>query len=161
MLIGYFNKELKMAPIKGEYKGNPPHNFLGLEVMDQTKNGYNLTTVVSPRQDISEEKRGPIIIPDRISRPFTFEYDPAAGKFGRVTVQFDNETFSYDLKEEQRKTGSNFDRFGLVNPRKGGKYVDVYFDDLIYSSRIPKEKTEKHKQETIIEPYPEGGRKYY
>lgn len=161
MLIGYFNKELKMAPVEGEYKGNPPHNFLGLEVMDQTRNGYNLTIVVSPRQDISEEKRGPVIIPDRISRPFTFEYDPAAGKFGRVTVQFDNETFSYDLKEEQRKTGSSFNGFGLVNPRKGGKYVDVYFDDLSFSSRKPKEKMEKFDQKIIIEPYPDGGRKYY
>jgi hypothetical protein len=161
MLIGYFNKEEKMAPVKGEYKGNPPHQYLGLEVMDQSSVGYNLTAVCSPRQDISEEKRGPIIIPDRISRQFTFEYNPGAGKSGRITVTLDNDEFSYDLTAEQRKTGSTFNRFGLLNPRKGGKYVDVYFDDLIYSSRIPKEKTENHKQETIIEPYPEGGRKYY
>jgi len=161
MLIGYFNKEEKMAPVKGEYKGNPPNQYLGLEVMDQTSVGYNFTAVCSPRQNISTEQRGPIIIPDRISRPFTFEYDPNASKFGRISVSLGNDNFSYDLTEEQRKTGSKFNRFGLLNPRKGGKYVDVYIDDLIYSSRIPRDKTERHKQEVVKEPYPRGGRKYF
>lgn len=160
MLIGYFNKEEKMAPVQGEYKGNPPNQYLGLEVMDQTAQGYNLTAVCSPRQNISTEKRGPIIIPDRIARKFTFDYNPSAGKYGRIIVTLDNDKFSYDLTAEQRKTGSKFTRFGLLNPRKGGKYVDVFFDDLVYSSRIPKEMTKKYQQEIIKEPYPFGGRKY-
>ena len=161
MLIGYFNKEEKMAPVNGEYKGNPPNQYLGLEIMDQTSVGYNFTAVCSPRQNISTEQRGPIIIPDRISRQFTFEYDPHAGRSGTITVSLGNDRFSYDLTEEQRKTGSKFDRFGLLNPRKGGKYVDVYIDDLMYCSRIPKDKTAKHKQEVVKEPYPRGGRKYF
>ncbi|MCX6168475.1 MAG: hypothetical protein NTX65_03985 [Ignavibacteriales bacterium] len=160
MLIGYFNKEEKMAPVQGEYKGNPPNQYLGLEVMDQTALGYSFTAVCSPKQNISEELRGPIIIPDRISRQFTFDYDPSSGKSGRITVTLGNDKFSYDLTAEQRKTGSKFNRFGLLSPRKGGKYVDVFFDDLIYSSRLPKEMTVKYKQEVIKEPYPFGGRKY-
>ena len=80
---------------------------------------------------------------------------------GRISVSLGNDNFSYDLTEEQRKTGSKFNRFGLLNPRKGGKYVDVYIDDLIYSSRIPRDKTERHKKEVVKEPYPRGGRKYF
>jgi hypothetical protein len=129
--------------------------------MDQTALGYSFTAVCSPKQNISTEERGPIFIPDRISRQFTFDYNPNAGKFGRICVSLGNDTFSYDLTEEQRKTGSTFNRFGLLNPRKGGKYVDVYIDDLIYSSRIPKGKTDKQKQEVVREPYPRGGRKYF
>ena len=150
-----------MAPIKGEYKGNPPHQYLGLEIMDQTRYGYNFTLVCSPRQNISTEERGPIIIPDRISRDFTFNYDPDQGEHGKITVTLDNDKFSYDLTKEQRSTGSTFNRFGLLNPRKGGKYVDVYIDDITYSSRLQKKDTEKYKQEIIVEPYPKGGRKYY
>jgi len=161
MLLGYFSKEETMAPVKGEYKGNPPNQYLGLEIMDQTSIGYNFTAVCSPRQNISTEERGPIVIPDRISRQFTFEYDPHAGKSGRISVSLGTDKFSYDLTEEQRRTGSTFNRFGLLNPRKGGKYVDVYIDDLTYSSRIPKDKMAKHKQEVVKEPYPRGGRKYF
>lgn len=160
MLIGYFNKKDKLSDIKGEYKGNPPHQYLGLEVMDQTRYGYNFTAVCSPRQDKSFEKRGPIYIPDRIRRDFSFEYNPDEGEAGRIKVTLGDDTFTADLTNEQREIGSTFDRFGLLNPRKGGKYVDVYVDDLKYSSRKPKDKVEWHKQKIINVPYPPWGRLY-
>jgi len=161
MLIGYFNKKDKLADIEGEYKGNPPHQFLGLEVMDQTRYGYNFTAVVSPRQDISTEKRGPVYIPDRIKRSFSFKYDPDFGEAGRITVSLGEDIFTTDLTKEQRKAGSTFDRFGLLNPRKGGKYVDVYFDDLTYDvRRLADYKPVKHKQKIVKVPYPPLGREY-
>jgi len=161
MLIGYFNREAKLADIKGEYKGNPPHQYLGLEVMDQTALGYSFTAVCSPRQEISFEKRGPIFIPDRIKRPFSFSYDPGAGQAGRITVTLDTTSFMADLTNEQRESGASFDRFGILNPRKGGKYVDVYIDDLSYSVRRPKAyKPVIHKQTIIKVPYPPEGREY-
>jgi len=161
VLIGYLNKKEKMAPIKGEYKGNPPHQFLGLEVMDQTRIGYSFTAVCSPRQDIAFEKRGPIYIPDRIQRPFTFDYDPNAGETGRITVTLGGESFTADLTPEQRETGSTFDRFGLLNPRKGGKYVNVYVDDLTYVARHPLNYKPIHYDQGVTTvPYPKDGRKY-
>ncbi|VAX23255.1 hypothetical protein MNBD_IGNAVI01-1753 [hydrothermal vent metagenome] len=131
-----------------------------MEIMDQTSLGYSFTAVCSPRQNISFEKRGPIMIPDRIQRTFSFEYDPDAGKAGRITVTLGEDKFTADLTPEQRKMGATFDRFGLLNPRKGGKYVDVYVDDLIYSSRKTKDKQKWHEQEIIKVPYPKWGRKY-
>ena len=160
MLIGYFNKKDYLADIEGEYKGNPPKQYLGLEIMDQTRYGYNFTAVCSPQQDISFEERGPIYIPDRIPREFSFDYNPDEGVAGRITVTLGEESFTVDLTNEQRKIGSTFDHFGLLNPRKGGKYVDLYFDDLIYSSHKTKEQSKWHKQKIIKEPYPAWGRKY-
>jgi len=29
------------------------------------------------------------------------------------------------------------DRFGIMNARRGGKYVTVYLDDLTYTSEAP------------------------
>lgn len=161
MLIGYFNRAARIAPVFGEYKGNPPHQFIGIEVMDQTRVGYTWTAVCSPRQDIAFEERGPIFIPDRVKRPFSFRYDPTAGTWGRITVSLGADTFSVDLTPEQRKIGASFDRFGLLNPRKGGKYVDVYFDDLTYVAKRPVDyKPMFHRQEMTIVPYPKMGRKY-
>jgi len=161
MLIGYFNKEARLADIKGEYKGNPPHQFLGIEVMDQTRIGYSFTAVCSPRQDIAIEDRGPTFIPDRLKRPFSFIYDPDLGSAGRITVTLGEQEFSVDLTPQHREIGATFDRFGLLNPRKGGKYVDVYVDDLTYVAR-------RHigfnpafyEQEITRVPYPPEGRLY-
>jgi hypothetical protein len=161
MLLGYFNREARIAPVRGEYKGNPPHQFMGIEVMDQTRIGYSFTAVCSPRQDIAFETRGPVFIPDRIKRPFSFLYDPDAGKAGRITVTLGEETFTEDLTQEQRRIGATFDRFGLLNPRKGGKYVDVYVDDLTYTVRRPAGyKPVYHPRIVTRLPYPEDGRKY-
>ena len=127
--------------------------------MDQTRFGYNFTAICSPRQDKSFQIRGPIYIPDRIKRPFSFKYDPKKGRAGRITVTLGEESFTADLTPEQRKLGSTFDRFGLLNPRKGGKYVDVYVDDLSYSVKRPKAyKPEFHKQKITVVPYPPDGR---
>ncbi len=161
MLIGYFNRAARLADISGEYKGNPPHQFMGIEIMDQTQLGYSFTAVCSPRQDKSFEERGPIIIPDRIRRTFRFFYNPQGGEHGLITITLDGESFSADLSAEQRRIGANFDRFGLLNPRKGGKYVDLYFDDLTYDARYPEgHKPVFHKQETVYVPYPPDGRLY-
>lgn len=161
MLIGYFNRAARIADIQGEYKGNPPHQFIGLEVMDQTRLGYTFTAVCSPRQDVAVEERGPIYIPDRIKRPFSFQYDPAAGTSGRITVALAADTFSIDLTPEQRKIDAAFNRFGLLNPRKGGKYVDVYVDDLTYVVKRPVDfKPIQRQQEITVVPYPSTGRKY-
>lgn len=161
MLIGYFNKAARSADVKGEYKGNPPHQFLGIELMDQTKIGYSFTAVCSPRQDVSFEKRGATFIPDRIKRPFSFFYDPNAASAGRITVTLGEHQFTADLTSEQRKIGATFDRFGLLNPRKGGKYVDVYLNDLTYVARLPSNiKPKFHKQEIVVVPYPRDGRLY-
>ncbi|MDZ7359066.1 MAG: hypothetical protein ONB33_15830, partial [candidate division KSB1 bacterium] len=105
--------------------------------------------------------RGPIFIPDRIKRPFSFQYNPAAGRAGRITMTLAADTFSVDLTPEQRKIGASFDRFGLLNPRKGGKYVDVYFDDLTYvTRRAVVFQSRLYRQEITIVPYPKMGRKY-
>jgi len=161
MLIGYFNREARLVEIHGEYKGNPPDQFLGIEIMDQTRIGYSFTAVCSPRQEIAFEKRGPIYIPDRVKRPFSFRYDPNAGVAGRITVTLGEESFHADLTVEQREVGATFDRFGLLNPRKGGKYVDVYVDDLTYVVRRPEGYRPPFlRQGTVIVPYPKGGRLY-
>jgi hypothetical protein len=48
-----------------------------------------------------------------------------------------------------------------MNIRRGGKYVTVYFDDMNYTARRPKDyQPAQHEQKVVHVPYPENGRKY-
>jgi hypothetical protein len=56
---------------------------------------------------------------------------------------------------------AQFDRFGLVTVRRGGKFVTVFFADLTYSARRKEGMPPvRHEQAVTTMPYPEGGRKY-
>ena len=52
---------------------------------------------------------------------------------GRVTLTFDGESASLDLREGLRKGNTLFDRFGFVSWHVGGHFVEIYFDDLTFS----------------------------
>ena len=73
----------------------------------------------------------------------------------------DEKEFALDLKPEQRAAGARFDHFGLMNIRRGGKYVILYFDDLTYTARRPKDyRRNWHPQRILKVSYPDGGRTY-
>ncbi len=56
---------------------------------------------------------------------------------------------------------TKFNRFGLMNIRRGGKYVTVYLDDLSYTARHPADfRPAQHKQTIVTVLYPENGRKF-
>ena len=88
-------------------------------------------------------------------------YDPAANNgVGRITFALDDEQTTLDLTPEQRKAGAVFDRFGITNVRRGGKHVDMYFDDLTYTSgRSKSDGPIRYKQNTVTYPYPPHGRR--
>ena len=119
---------------------------------------------VVPRTRLLRHSRKPywpMRLSEAIKRHFSFNYDPSAGEAGRVTLTLEKDSFKADLTKEQRQINSVFDRFGLLNPRKGGKYVDVYVDDLTYVVKRPADfKPIRHQQETIVLPYPKDGRLY-
>lgn len=62
-------------------------------------------------------------------------YDPRANHgVGRIYLTFDDQKLSLDLRPGDRKAGATFDRFGLFNIQEGGHYVEVYVDDLTFTS---------------------------
>ena len=161
MMLGYFNRREKLAPIEGETNGHPLNQSLGIQVADTTRIGYWFNGFASARRELAQRVKGPIFIPDRARRKFHFQYDPKAGIAGRVTVALDGQSFGFDLTPEQRRVGATFDRFGLVNVRRGGKYNVIYFDDLTYTARrVAGQPPARFKQEIVTMPYPRGGRKY-
>jgi hypothetical protein len=116
----------------------------------------------SPKRSIASKKNGPVFLPTGDRHTFRFRYDPKANHgVGRITVWLDEKEFALDLKPEQRAAGARFDHFGLMNIRRGGKYVILYFDDLTYTARRPKDyRRNWHPQRILKVSYPDGGRTY-
>jgi hypothetical protein len=165
MQFGYFNREDQFAPAgekkDGDAKIKVKPQALGIRIADSTSIGYSFQPFLHASRG-SVEKRGPQFVPDRRSRHFSFEYDPRAnGGIGRIVARLDDSVIEMNLKPDVRKAGARFDRFGLMNVRTGGKYVEVYFDDLTYTARRASGAKPKFYPEKVVKiPYPPRGRKY-
>jgi hypothetical protein len=164
LFIGWFNAHEKQADMSqtSEELGNPIPQSIGVEFYDSTRYGYFFNSICAPTVKLATHTEGPVLRPDRKRRQFKFDYDPKANNgVGRFTVQFDGQTQTRDLTPEQRKAGATMDHFGIMNIRRGGKYVDVYFDDLTYTARpLTDGAPVKHKQGVVKYEYPPKGRRF-
>ncbi len=160
MFLGYFNAREQVARITDPHAGYPLNDMMGIEV--DGPNHSHIDPLCSPKRDVASKVTGPVFLPTRDRHTFRFDYDPRANRgVGRIGFRFDQQEFTLDLKPEQRAAGARFDHFGLMNLRRGGKYVRVYFDDLTYTARRPGDyKRVFHPQNIWRVPYPEGGRAY-
>ena len=148
---------------KGGEAGAPLPNALQLAIEGPTRIGYYFSAQVWPA-DIHRVSNsdGPVFVPDGVPHKFAFTYDPQANSGqGALGFTLDDAKWKHNLTKEQRAAGARFDRFGVRNLRRGGKYVEVYFDDLAYTVRRDQDaKPVVHPQEVVKVPYPPGGRKY-
>jgi hypothetical protein len=161
MMFGYFNTQA----LETEDFFQRLDQSMGLFVEGPSSIGKQLMIycAINKNKDLVKIlPEPPLFQPDRQRHQFAFDYDPKAnGGVGRMTLTLDGKSYGLDLTPEQRKVGATFDRFGLRNMRGGGKLVDIYFDDLTYTVRRPKDyRPVHHKQEFVRVPYPEGGRRY-
>jgi hypothetical protein len=161
--FGYFNKKERLGIFKNAEDGAPLPQTMGIVIDGPTRVGYYFSGQLTP----ADKKRvaniqGPIFVPDGRKHRFAFTYDPTANKgLGRVSLTLDGAMFHHDLRPEQRAAGATLDRFGLMNVRRGGKFVTLFFDDLVYTARRPGGKQPaRHNQSVTKVPYPDGGRMY-
>ena len=62
-------------------------------------------------------------------------YKPdGAGGNGQITFKLDDVEQTLDLRPGARKGGATFDRFGFFNIMSGGRFVNVFLDDLAYTA---------------------------
>ena len=127
VLIGWFNAET--------YIGAPPSNFVGIMVEGPSRIGHYFRPVYANAEGQSEiMNTGPVIKPSSASHQWRLSYTPDANSGnGQITVTFNDETVSLNLKPGTRKTGANFNRFGILTFQRGGHFVDIYLDDITYT----------------------------
>jgi hypothetical protein len=163
MQIGFFNAKEMMAEVGPKRSLHTNTSTLGILIEGGAASGKRFSPQVTSSKDTDVvSKSGLLFNPVKKQLPFKVEYDPKANNnIGRLTVTLDGATSSLDLTAQQRAEGITFDRFGVCNLRCGGKFVEVYFDDLSYTARRPRDyKPVLHQQQVKFVPYPEGGRKY-
>lgn len=162
MFFGYFNAKEKMAKIEGAEGAHPANQSMGIGIDGPTRIGYWFSPLVCPTLALTGAAEGPVFVPNGKKHNYTFDYDPKANNnTGRIRMTLDGQEVILNLSPEQRKQGATFDHFGLMNARRGGKYVTVYFDDMTYTARRTKDyKPVFHEQKITEVPYPPGGRLY-
>jgi hypothetical protein len=162
MFIGYFNARERMATFTDKYAAQFLRSSMGVVIEGPTRAGYYVNAQCTPTRELNALRRGPTFLPTGQRRALSFRYDPAGnGGSGRIVVSLDRESFTLDLTPEMRRAGAGFDRFGLMNIRRGGKYVRIYFDDLTYTARQSSRTARvRHEQRVMTVPYPAGGRKH-
>ena len=127
VLIGWFNSRTHI--------GAPPSNFVGIMVEGPSRVGHYFRPVYANSQGQYEIMgQGPVIKPSHTSHRWRLSYTPDANDGnGQVTVTFNDETVSLNLKPGIRTDGAVFDRFGILSFQRGGHFVDIYFDDISYT----------------------------
>ena len=127
VLIGWFNSKTHI--------GAPPNNFVGIMVEGPSRIGHYFRPGYANAEGQHEiMQTGPVIKPSHTSHQWRLTYAPEAnGGNGRMTVTFNDETVSLNLKPGARARGAVFDRFGMFSFQRGGHFVDIYFDDIVYS----------------------------
>ena len=188
VFFGYFNEASRMTefPVEGTQRDYPPDlaerlggrrnihlgfdergtmlpNMLGVWIGGPTVVGYNYSLICTGSdENLREGATGPVIHPDAARRHFTFKYDPLAnGGIGQVVATLDDQSITLNLTPQIRKSGALFNRFGIASVRRGGKWVTLYLDDLVYTARRSKDQPPiRHEQKITTVPYPPDGRRY-
>ena len=119
-----------------EFIGAPPNNFVGVLVEGPSRIGHYFRPVYGTSDDKRDIKgEGPLFNPDSTQRTWSIHFDPKANDGqGRITATLDNESVYLDIPEAARKGNATFDHFGIVSWQRGGHYVEMYFDDVVYTS---------------------------
>ncbi|MCC6698523.1 MAG: hypothetical protein IT365_23070 [Candidatus Hydrogenedentes bacterium] len=130
VLIGWFNKET--------FIGAPPAHFLGVLIEGPSRIGHYFRPAFCSSDGIRAVlQEGPVIQPDSVSHEWTIEYDPAAKDgAGAIVVTLDDQKVALDLTPEARKGNAAFNRFGMLTWNRGGHFVEVYLDDLAFTSEL-------------------------
>jgi hypothetical protein len=77
----------------------------------------------------------PVVYPDGRPHEFRVHYRPqAAGGRGAIEVALDGVADSLEMRPLERERGATFDRFGIFNLQAGGHAVEIYLDDLSFTT---------------------------
>jgi hypothetical protein len=141
--LGWFEAATKRANETPEYQARQK-NYLGLLIEGPSRVGHYVRPGYGCR-DSSGHNAGetsargrpwPIVFPDAKVHTWAIHYRPGeAGGAGQIEIAFDEKRDTMNLAPGDRATGAVFDRFGIFNMQSGGHAVEIYLDDVTYTSR--------------------------
>ncbi len=136
VLLGFYHCEDSLEVNPSQSSGLPKC-FLGIAIEGPSREGFFVYPAYRVRGKGEGNAGGrdrPRILPDGKSHQWSLAYEPdAVGGRGRITLKMDGKSVSLDLGAGHRKTGPQFNRFGLVTTWIDGNGQRIYFDDLTYT----------------------------
>jgi hypothetical protein len=140
--IGWFNSAAKQAKSTSDYE-RPQSSYLAVLIEGPSRAGHYFRPAYGTsdgRGQIAGEtsatgRAWPLVYPDGRSHEFRIHYRPqAAGGRGAIEVTLDGAEGSFELRPIERGRGTTFDRFGIFNLQAGGHAVEIYLDDLSFTT---------------------------
>ena len=133
--LGWFDDETKRSNNTPEHESRQ-RNYLAVLVEGPSRVGHYFRSGYGTSTGSGQnDQQGPLLPADGSLHRWTIEYDPtAADGRGAITTTLDDHDQTMFLAEGDRERGATFDRFGLFNMQSGGWHVEVYVDDLEYTS---------------------------
>ena len=131
VLIGWYNSQL--------IAGDPPNSFVGVFIEGPSRIGHYFRPVFAVSDAIRGAlNEGPVLRADSRPRRWTLDYDPTANDGrGHISATLDGLQAVLDLPHGARAGNAAFDRFGVLSWRQGGHCVEIYFDELSFTSSAP------------------------
>ena len=129
VLLGFF------AGGKRDKEPSESGDFIGVHIGGPTRIGhYFAPFATTSKGTIAKLEKAPVLVPGK-ALDWTFRYDPAANDGnGAIHVTLGTETATLKFKPGVKPQGGRFDRFGLFNSTAGGQLVEIYLDDLKYTT---------------------------
>ncbi|MEX2285929.1 MAG: hypothetical protein WD648_02495 [Planctomycetaceae bacterium] len=140
--LGWFNASAKREKNTPEHEDRQ-RSYVAVMIEGPSRVGHYFRPAYStatgaggaPMSDPTSGKERPLIRPDGKVHRWSLAYSPrAANGRGQIAITLDGERHTLDLAQGERASGATFDRFGLFNIQAGGHHVEIYLDDLKYTS---------------------------
>jgi hypothetical protein len=141
--LGWFDAATKRANETPEYETRQK-NYLGILIEGPSRVGHYVRPGYGCRdasgynagESSAPGRRWPIVFPDAEVHTWAIHYRPdAADGAGQIEIVFDEDSDTMNLAPGDRDKGATFDRFGIFNMQSGGHGVEIYIDDVTYTSR--------------------------
>jgi hypothetical protein len=135
LYFGWFDSDAKKNKTTPDHERPTPHQ-LGILLEGPSRIGHYFRPSYRTKDASGGAKAtGPLLKPDGKLHAWTLSYYPerADGR-GQIAVTLDGDEQTFDLAESDRRTGAHFDRFGLFNVQSGGHHIELYLDDVSFTS---------------------------
>jgi hypothetical protein len=141
--LGWFNAAAKQANQTPEYEARQK-NYLGILIEGPSRVGHYFRPGYgcadgrgnNAGETSADGRPWPVVFPDGRVHTWAIHYRPdAADGRGEIRLVFDGKAASMSLQAADRAAGATLDRFGIFNMQSGGHAVEIYIDELRYTSR--------------------------
>ncbi|MFO1020813.1 MAG: hypothetical protein U0903_08975 [Planctomycetales bacterium] len=141
--LGWFQSEAKRNQNVPEYERRSTDR-LGIMIEGPSRVGHYFRADYSTSEgggildgpDVAGTGELAILRTDGKVHTWKIDYDPeGAGGRGEIEVVFDGASRKFALRPGDRARGATFDRFGMFNLQAGGHHVQVWIDELQFTSR--------------------------